>query len=482
MTAILRPYSVYRPSGLPWLGHVPAHWGVRRLKHVCSGSALYGANVAATQYQAEGIRFLRTTDIAEDGRLLGEGVFLPAELAEGYVLSDGDVLLSRSGTVGRSFLYAAARHGPCAYAGYLVRFVPSAAILPKYLFFFTKAEAFNAFLRVMAISSTIENVNGEKYANMPTPLPPLPEQRAIVRYLDYVDGRVRRYVGAKRKLIALLEEEKQAIVNRAVTRGLDPNVRLKPSGVEWLGDVPEHWEIRRAKTLGRIRYGLGQPPRESAEGLPLIRATNVERGSIVEKHLIRVDPSDVPIGRDAFLRTQEIIVVRSGAYTADSAIVPIAYEGAVTGYDMVMSITSALPMYMAFALLSSYLRDDQLIVASTRSAQPHLNAEELGAALVLVPSLSEQAAIVEYLDKATADIDAAITRARRQIELVEEYRTRLIADVVTGKLDVREAAAQLEDEADHQGPAEEGSPTADSLVEETYDAKEEPAIAGEVRI
>ena len=146
---------------------------------------------------------------------------------------------------------------------------------------------------------------------------------------------------------------------------MNPYPAYRPSGVEWLGEVPEHWEVQLAKTLGRIRYGLGQPPRESAEGVPLIRATNVERGRIVEKDLIRVDPSDLPVDRDALLRAQEIIVVRSGAYTADSAIIPTRYEGAVTGYDMVMTITGALPKFIAFALLASYLRDDQLIVAST---------------------------------------------------------------------------------------------------------------------
>ena len=248
MTATLHPYPAYKPSGIPWLGDVPTHWEVRRLKQACSQSALYGANVAAAHYQLEGIRFLRTTDIAESGQLLSHGVFLPRELVSEYVLGDGDILLSRSGTVGRSFLYSSKLHGECAYAGYLVRFVPNAAVLPKYLFFFTKAEAFSAFLRVMAVASTIENVNAEKYANMPIPLPSLPEQRAIVRYLNYMDRRIRCYVTAKRKLIALLEEEKQAIINQAVTRGLDPNVCLKPSGVEWLGDVPEHWELSRVKT------------------------------------------------------------------------------------------------------------------------------------------------------------------------------------------------------------------------------------------
>ena len=162
------------------------------------------------------------------------------------------------------------------------------------------------------------------------PLPPLPEQRAIVRYLDYVDRRIRRYVAAKRKLIALLEEEKQAVVNQAVTRGLNPNARLKPSGVEWLGDMPEHWEVRRLKSMARIRYGLGQPPPESPDGLPLIRATNIARGIISEKDLIFVDPDGVPFGRDAILRSKEIIVVRSGAYTADSAIITEEYAGAIS--------------------------------------------------------------------------------------------------------------------------------------------------------
>jgi len=316
---------------------------------------------------------------------------------------------------------------------------------------------------------------------IPFLVPPPSEQLAIVRYLDHLDDRSRRYVAAKEKLIALLEEERQAVIHRAVTRGLDPNVPLKPSGIDWLGDIPAHWEVRRLKTLANIRYGLGQPPREAVDGLPLIRATNVSRGEIVDKDMVYVDPGDVPAGRNALLAEGEIIVVRSGAYTADSAIIPKAYSGAVTGYDMVVTVILALPEFIAFALLAPYVRDDQLIVESMRSAQPHLNAEELGSAVVLLPPLHEQSAIVEYLDKATTDIDSAIARARSQIELIQEYRTRLIADVVTGKLDVREAAAQLPDEAEDRETIEECGPMAYGLDEGIYDAEEEPAIAEEVR-
>jgi type I restriction enzyme S subunit len=181
-------------------------------------------------------------------------------------------------------------------------------------------------------------------------------------------------------------------------------------------------------------------------GIPMLRATNINRGTICEKDLLHVDPSDVPSNRGAFLHAGEIIVVRSGAFTADSAIVPEAYDGAVAGYDMVVTALKISPRFLAAVLLTPYVRDDQLTVASMRSAQPHLNAEELGAALVALPPLPEQSAIVEHLDAQTTKIDAAIAAARREIELLREYRTRLIADVVTGKVDVREVAAQLPEE------------------------------------
>ena len=131
------PYPAYRPSGVPRLGDVPAHWGVRRLKQLCSQSALYGANIAATQYQEDGVRFLGTTDITDEGHLRPGGVFLSEELVRDYYLKDKDLLISRSRTVGRSFLYQSKLHGPCTYAGYLVRFVPNELVLSEYILQFT---------------------------------------------------------------------------------------------------------------------------------------------------------------------------------------------------------------------------------------------------------------------------------------------------------------------------------------------------------
>ncbi len=172
MIADLGPYAEYKDSGVPWVGEIPAHWEIRALKRYCSRSALYGANIPASAYVSDGVRFLRTTDITDGGDLRRGGVFVSQAVVRGYMLSDGDILVSRSGTIGRSLCYREKLHGQCAYAGYLVRFVPRYLSLADYIFYFTKSLAFSAFISVNAVSSTIENVNGDKYANMQIPLPP----------------------------------------------------------------------------------------------------------------------------------------------------------------------------------------------------------------------------------------------------------------------------------------------------------------------
>ena len=213
--------AAMKNSGVSWLGKVPASWKMTRLKHLCSASGLYGANIAAEHYAQTGVRFLRTTDITDDGELKKGGVFLPENLADGYLLNDGDLLISRSGTVGRSFLYDSTLHGDCAYAGYLVRFVPAADVLPKYLFFFTKTKSFSGFLRNLAVSSTIDNVNADKYANLSLPLPPLSEQKSIVNFLNRETARVDGLIKKIEKSINLLHEHRTALISAAVTGKID---------------------------------------------------------------------------------------------------------------------------------------------------------------------------------------------------------------------------------------------------------------------
>jgi type I restriction enzyme S subunit len=229
----------------------------------------------------------------------------------------------------------------------------------------------------------------------------------------------------------------EAVAPRAPVRRFRPYPAYKGSGVEWLEEIPAHWDVKRLKRLGFIRYGLGEPPEQLPEGLPFIRATNIVRGRVTARDMQFVDPEDVPWERDPILRTGDIIVVRSGAYTGDSAIIPREYDGPIAGYDMIVRPRShSAGRFLSWTLLSRYVLEAQIELASLRAAQPHLNAEELGALLILCPPASEQQAIAAFLDRETARIDALVAKKEALIALLQEKRTALITRAVTKGLDL----------------------------------------------
>ena len=276
--------------------------------------------------------------------------------------------------------------------------------------------------------------------NYSLPLPPLPEQAAIVCYLDHADGRICRYISAKERLIGLLEEQRQAVIHRAVTRGLDPDVRLKPSGVKWLGDVPAHWEVRRLKDSVTLVMGQSPPGSDCSDepiGLPFLQGC-AEFG---ERH-----PNPVQFCR----APQKISPIGAILLSVRAPVGRLNIANQV--YGIGRGLCAILPhkevLQTKFAHYQLEILEHGLRLVSTGSTYDAVSVDGVGNQSMIVPPLPEQAAIVEYLDKTTADIDAAIARARRHVELLHEYRTCLIADVVTGKLDVREAAATLSENTD----------------------------------
>ena len=237
-------------------------------------------------------------------------------------------------------------------------------------------------------------------------------------------------------LIALLEEERQAVIHRAVTRGLDPNAPLKPSGVEWLGDVPAHWEVRRIKSLYR------EADERSATGTEELMSVSHKTGVTPRKQSVTMFLAESNEGYK-ICRPGDIVINTMWAYMA--ALGVARQDGLVSpsygvyrpihndrlNDDYIDSLLRTEAYRTAYVTLSTGITDSRL----------RLYADSFLGIPLLYPPITEQTAIVEYLAKATAAIDAAIARARRQVELMQEYRARLIADVVTGKLDVREAAA-----------------------------------------
>jgi type I restriction enzyme S subunit len=307
--------------------------------------------------------------------------------------------------------------------------------------------------------------------------PPLPEQAAIVRFFDYADRRIRRYIRAKQKLIKLLEEQKQAIIHRAVTRGLDPDARLKPSGVAWLGDVPEHWEVARLKDAADVQTGLTLGKNYSGvatESYPYLRVANVQVGRVDLKQLKRIDvpPRDA---MGATLRAGDVLMTEGGDIDKlgrgcvwRNEISECLHQNHVFAVRCRRRVLD--PEFLVGLMASQHGRNYFQLTAKQTTNLASTNSTTLRAFPIMLPPLAEQQTILDEIRNQTTGIEGAAGRAHRGIVLLREYRTRLIADVVTGKLDVREAAARLPDEVKEPEPLEETAVEEDAEDIESSDS------------
>ena len=483
MTTGLQPYPAYKPSGVPWLEHVPENWVVRRF-----GTFGRGFNNGTTVDQldfSESAHLVSRIETISDGSVnyTRVGYLEAGPDYNTYLLKKDDFLISHINSyskVGNSARYKGGKR--LIHGMNLIRVTPLNSVVPVYLEYVLKSDVFiGAMQRACKPAINQVSVTTTAIKAIPFPLPPLSEQSAIVRYLDHADRRIRRYVSAKRKLIALLEEEKQAVINQAVTRGLDPNVRLKPSDVEWLGDVPAHWEMRRGKRLFSPRRELARP-------------NDIQLSATQAYGVIPQDEYEQRVGRRV-VKVSLHLDKRRHVEVDDFVISMRSFQGGLERAWATGCIRSSYivlrPTIEVDVGFFSYVFKSQAYIQALRSTAnfirdgQDLNFNNFCAVDLPFPPAEDQRKIAVALGEATANIEAAIARARRQIDLLQEYRTRLIADVVTGKLDVREAAAQLPDEADDQDPIEESGPLADGLDEALYDideSVEELAIESEVAV
>ena len=299
-------------------------------------------------------------------------------------------------------------------------------------------------------------------------LPPLHEQAAIVRFLDHADRRIRRYLRAKQQLITLLEEQKQALIHRTVTGQVDvrtgqPYPAYKPSGVEWLGDVPAHWERARLKAflLRPMRNGLFKKKDAFGSGVPLVNVADIYHNSF------QIDPASLdrvqttPDEMSTYqVRTGDLLFVRSSLKlegTGRSAVAIDCAADSVFECHLVQGRTDprrAVARFLAFQLNSFSLKH-YLISRANVVTMATVSQGVLASCPVFLPSISEQEGLLKQIDGECVRVSATHDRARLEIDLLREYRTRLIADVVTGKLDVREAAARLPDEVEEPEPLDD---------------------------
>lgn len=311
----------------------------------------------------------------------------------------------------------------------------------------------------------------QAFKQMPSAYPPLDEQRLIVRFLDWHGATTAKLIRAKRRLIVLLNEQKQSIIHRAVTRGLDPAVKLKPSGVDWLGDVPEHWEVKPLKWWSEInRETLGQTT-PGDFSFDYIDISAVGTG-LLTAPLERMVFKDAPSRARRVIRLRDTIISTVRTYL--KAIWYVDQDRhdliASTGFAVLTPGPNVSPRFFAFALQSASFIS-LVISRSDGVAYPAINETRLGSLkLAMPPSMSEQDEIIVHLDREIAAYDDVIASAQQEIALIQELRTRLIADVVTGQLDIRGIASCLPDvveaDATDELTDEDDLDDADALFEE----------------
>jgi type I restriction enzyme S subunit len=314
------------------------------------------------------------------------------------------------------------------------------------------------------ISSDQWNLRPEEFKQIYCCIPPLHEQSAIVRYLDCVDRRIRRYIQAKKKLIALLNEQKQVIIHRAVTRGLNPNVRLKPSDVEWLGDVPEHGGVKKLRLL--FCYVKG---RRAAELTSEYIGRNVGDYPVYSGQTEANGLMGTIDWYEFNFEDPVIFVTTVGARAMSTKLVNGPFCLSQNCALIIPRNQGAKPQYFELVLQRLFTHEKSSI---SLIMQPSLRFTDLSRFYVPCPPVEEQTAIAEEIRWQLSDVGKLEYRARLEIDLFREYRTRLIADIVTGKLDVREAAARLPDEPEELEPIDE--------ADELKDAEEDSEVVEEL--
>lgn len=440
-------YEKYKDSGIAWISEIPKHWEATNFRYFINILTDYTANgsFGDLSKNVEYIghrsyaRLIRLTDLRED--LNNENGVWVNEKAYNY--------LSKSSLYGGELLLA----NVGAYSGYScimpkvdypTTLAPNMFLIKqykkdlntKYLWYLLSSKMFFNYLQIVALSSAQPKLNKENIRQTPIIIPPIIEQEQIAKYLDWKCGEVDKIVEVRERQIKLLGELRTSVISRAVTRGLNPNAPLKDSSIDWIRQIPEHWEIKKVKFTGKAIIGLTYSPNDIIDkgGSIVLRSTNIQNGVLDLSDKVRVNSS---ISEKLKIRKGDVLLCsRNGSA---SLVGKCAYIGdvldGVTWGAFTTVLRSSMKKYLYYALNSDIMKF-YLGMFSTSTIN-QLTTGTLNNMELLIPPATEQQQIADYLDKKTAEIDSTINKFKVQIDKLKEYKQALITEVVTGKIDVR---------------------------------------------
>lgn len=423
----MKKYDEYKDSGVAWIGEVPKHWEVLHLKHSLDGlqDGTHGTYASVDA----GKVLLSAKNVTEHGLIIGESERTISDIDHKEIVSNGfpqqgDILLCCVGTLGRCCIFE--YPFPIAFQRSVTFLRTNSLLSNRMLLYILRNKYIDTQFQLFAKTSAQSGVYMGDLKDFYIVVPPITEQVTIATYLDTHCAKIDNLISIQQKRIALLQELKQSVITHAVTKGLNPNVEMKQSGVEWIGDVPKHWKVLRGKYALSILSGFPFDSQkfefeDNGVYMPLIRIRDIN-GSSTEVYY----SGSYPI--ESVVKTGEVLIGMDGDFNISK------WKGTNALLNQrvcKLREDSSMNTHYAFYMLSSPLKAINSVTYAT--TVKHLSVYDIYNAFIPVPPISEQTAIASYLDRKCATIDTSISNAQHQIDLLQEYKQSLITEVVTGK-------------------------------------------------
>ena len=431
-----KAYPVYKDSGVEWLGEIPEHWETRKLKRLCS--FITDGSHYSPVAQLKGKSYVTVRDIIGDTIDVEHAAKISDEdfsLLErnGCKPRLGDVLLTKDGTIGRAAIVA---RNDFVILSSLAILRPSTVIDSSYLRYYLVSKLGVDQMLSWIAGAALRRLTLNVIVDLIGICPPLSEQRAIATFLDRETGKINQLIARKERFIKLLQEKRAALISHAVTKGLDPDVKMRDSGVEWLGEIPEHWEVRRLKFMASILRGkFSHRPRNDPQlydgAYPFIQTGDITATTrYITEYQQTLNDMGFAVSKQFPTGT---LIMAIAANIGDLAILrfPACFPDSIVGFVPVKQVNLDYLYYNLVAM------KQVMMSTATINTQLNLNVERISGLFTVCPPVAEQKAICSYLDREIARIDALISRIGEAIEKLKEYGSALISAAVTGKIDVR---------------------------------------------
>jgi type I restriction enzyme, S subunit len=442
----MKHYPKYKDSGVEWIGEVPEGWELKKLKYASCINPTKEATL--DKNSDELVTFLPMENVSESGQVCCDNKKSISSLSTGFTyFKKHDVIIAKitpcfENGKGALLNKLDTEIGFGSTEFHVLRAVESSS--PAFLFYITRTYQFRtlgeAFMSGAAGQKRVPTDFIEEFL---VALPPVSEQTTIATFLDRKTAEIDSIISKKERMIELYEEEKASVINHAVTKGLDPAAKMKDSGIEWLGEIPAHWEVKKLKHLV-CKIGSGVTPKGGASvyqqsGVPLLRSQNIHFDGLRLDDVAYISDEIHNNMSGSKIVSGDVLLNITGASIGRCYFVDYQLgEANVNQHVCIIRPSEGFITKFIYFLLCSNVGQIQIDLEQTGGGREGLNFEALGSFTIPVGEKNEQTAIVQHIETKCSKIDALISKFKRQIELLKEYRTALISEAVTGKIDVRE--------------------------------------------